>query len=395
MRCISRQSWATDSADNWVLALGYFEHSQSFVCSSSDGGLRGYLLEQASPLFHIKAHESTINSLQVVDEYTVASCSTDGIKLWDLRTNSTTPVHILSNDRHSNFLSLDFRNNVLAGGTELVGADAEIHLWDLRNPGSLVRSFVDSHRDDITDLKFHPTIDNYLMSGSTDGFVNVYDLNEQDEDDALHQVITFSSVHSCHFTQERRIAVLSHMETLAFHDLNDTKYEENNENKPNDLGDIRTSLPDCEYVVDINPRGFISYGANTQRKLTLLPFNPITEQFDTSKPAWFPDAHGEEVVRDLLVLPNSKNALTCGEDGHIRLWELPYELQTYSFASSSPQDIIVDDEDVAAEEKEDKKQKKEKKEKKEKKDKKHKKDKKDKHGSKSDKKKKEKRFKPY
>jgi WD40 repeat protein len=267
---------------------------------------------------------------------------------------------------------------VLAGGTELVGADAEIHLWDLRNPSSVVRSFVDSHRDDITDLKFHPTIDNYLMSGSTDGFVNVYDLNEQDEDDALHQVITFSSVHSCHFTQERRIAVLSHMETLAFHDLNDTKYEENNESQPNDLGDIRSVLPDCEYVVDISPRGFISYGANTQRKLTLLPFNPITEQFDTNKPAWFPDAHGEEVVRDLLVLPNSKNALTCGEDGQTRLWELPYELQTIPFASGSVQDIIIDNDEEADEEKKEKKKHKAKKEKKEKKEKKNKKEKKEK-----------------
>ena len=78
--------------------------------------------------------------------------------------------------KKSNFLSLAYKNNLLAAGTELVGVDAELHIWDIRNTDNVVRSFVDSHHDDITALEFHPTLTNYLMSGSTDGYVNIYNL---------------------------------------------------------------------------------------------------------------------------------------------------------------------------------------------------------------------------
>ena len=33
-------------------------------------------------------------------------------------------------------------------------------------------------------------------------------------------------------------------------------------------------------------------------------------------------AHGEEVVRDLLLLDGEKKALSCGEDGRVKVWDL-------------------------------------------------------------------------
>lgn len=370
------------TTDEWILSLKLFPDvlGGSFVASTSSGRLRVYSTSFSNaPLIDIKAHESSINDIDKIDEHTLASASTDGIKVWDLRQTLLKPQLTLTNAKKSNFLSLGSKGLALAGGTELVGVDAELHMWDLKNPQSVVRAFVDSHHDDITDIQFHSSY-NYLMSGSTDGCVNIYNLDEADEDEALHQVINFASVHSCRFTRKNRIGVLSHMETLGFFELNSTDYDVNDEPAPRELGDVRSSWPDCEYVVDIGS-DYVFYGANLQNSLTVVPFNAVDETFSLNESISFPGAHGEEVVRDGLLIPDTNKAITCGEDGSIRAWQLPVEVKGL--------------------EKKEKIEKKDKKEKKEKKDKKDKKEKKDrKHKDESEKKrhkekKKTSRFKPY
>ncbi|KAK6463124.1 WD40-repeat-containing domain protein [Scheffersomyces coipomensis] len=382
-----RYEWKSSNPDNWVLNLQYLDSRNEFVSSSSDGSLNVFSLQNLtpSPIFSIKnAHESSINALKKIDDNTIASCSTDGIKIFDLRSQAQQPVHRLSNEKSSPFLSMDYLNKLLAGGTELVGVDAELHIWDLRNPNEVVKSYIDSHHDDITTIKFHPTLSQYLMSGSTDGYVNVYDLTQPDEDEALHQVINYESVHSIYFTQERRISILSHVETLSFYELNDTNYEENVEPQPNDLGDLRSVLADCEYVVDVNPsQGYITYGANSKQSFNLMGFNAANEKFETNNIIQFPNAHGEEVVRDVLSIPNSNSILTCGEDGAIRLWDLPISISAPTTVEVKTDDLLLIKEKLSKKEKKEKKEKK-----KEKKDKKEKKIKKDK-------KSKSKRFKPY
>ena len=65
-------------------------------------------------------------------------------------------------------------------------------------------------------------------------------------------------------------------------------------------------------MIDISPTGFAAYGSNSESSLSLLPFDPESESFDLSKLISFPKAHGEEVVRDFVLIPNSKMALSCG-----------------------------------------------------------------------------------
>ncbi|KAI5963920.1 hypothetical protein KGF57_001196 [Candida theae] len=333
-----KYTWNAIKAGDWVLKLGFV--GDGFVASTSSGGLFGYSLQNvSSPVVNIhSAHESSINDMKVVNDNVIATCSTDGIKIWDTRTGGCQAS--LGNGK-SNFLSLASLGDSLAGGTELLGADAEVHVWDMRNTSQVVKSFVDSHHDDVTALEFHPSLNNYLMSGSTDGCVNIYDLSKPDEDDALHQVINFGSVHSCHFITESRISVLTHDETLLFHDLNDTNYEDLVGPKSDDRGDLREQWANNEYVVDINPSGFAAYGANSSEKLFIVPFSPKKEKFKDSKIVSLPGAHGEEVVRDVIVKSNTTQCLTCGEDSKVRLWELPETLKHYSIGTaSSPVSVI-------------------------------------------------------
>ncbi|CAN3361101.1 hypothetical protein DICA3_F05732 [Diutina catenulata] len=371
MRAVNNGAWQVGEQDNWVVNLQYFGHSQAVVAGSTDGYLRGFSLDGQQHMA-VQAHDGGVHQTTVVNDHTIGSCSTDGVKIWDLRTAQPTYHFESPNGATVHAVGAGSDGHLVGAGAELVGVDAAVYFWDLRKPNLVYREYVDSHHDDITDLKFHPTLTNYVMTGSTDGCVNVFDITEADEDESLHQVIQFASVHSCQWTLERRVAVLSHMETLGFFDLNDTNYEQGGEAPPNEMGDVRSRWPDCEYVVDLSPSGYVSYGANTQSKLTLLPFNPATEQFDEEKPVWFPEAHGEDVVRDLLVVPGSKTTITCGEDGRIKTWELPFELHRYNFVGSVSVPSPVPS---PKKEKKDKKEKKEKKDKKSHKDKKHKKDK--------------------
>ncbi|CUM66520.1 uncharacterized protein PRCAT00004186001 [Priceomyces carsonii] len=367
MKAAQKFTWKSKKPDNWVLNVQIFPQANSFVSSSSDGSLNFYLLNKISsdPLAtNENAHEGAINSLVKIENDMVGSCATDGLKVWDLRLSGD-PVYHLTHGQASNMLSLAYSNHRIAAGTELHGTDAELHIWDLRNPKDVVRTFADSHHDDITSIEFHPIFSNYLMSGATDGYVNIYNLKEQDEEDALHQVINYASVHSCTFTQEKRIAVLSHMETLAFYELNNTNYEIAEEPAPHDIGDVRGLWKDCEYVVDLSLSGYITYGANSKLNLTLLRFNPIAETFDLENPIQFPEAHGDEVVRDLKVLGNL--SLTCGEDGNIKLWELPSKVQTYS-VSGKEEYMNTDDDTTRHTRKDVSKEHKKKKKKKEKKD---------------------------
>lgn len=58
----------------------------------------------------------------------------------------------------------------------------------------------------------------------------------------------------------------------------------------------------------------------------------------------FPGAHGEEVVRDLLVLSNTKMVITCGEDGNIKLWELPHILEVRPITNKDESvDVVMED----------------------------------------------------
>lgn len=395
-------SWDSLVKDEWLINISVFPSSQTslFATSSSNGTIYVHdFTSNGHPILELKkAHESSINALLALDENTLSSCSTDGIKLWDIRSGNASPILSFNNEKKSKFLSLATnslnKGSYLAGGCELVGSDAELHIWDIRNPSSVVRSFVDSHHDDITSIEFHPSMTQYLMSGSTDGYVNIYNLLEEDEDEALHQVINYASVHSCHFTREKRISVLSHMETLSFYELNNTNYDKIEESPPNDLQDLRYKWDDCEYVVDLFPSGYVVFGANSSQKLTLYPFDPVNEKFNKDQSVSFPGAHGDEVVRDFKLTQNNNVALTCGEDGAVNFWQMPHQIENYSIKNEIMEDqkaISVDlgePENTEAESE----SKKVKKDKKDKKDKKHTdKSKKHKHKHKG----KDIRFKPY
>jgi WD40 repeat protein len=128
------------------------------------------------------------------------TCSTDQtVRVWDLRVAGGAVTSLRDTTDHSKHrgppggdpgrplscVAASTDGHTVAAGTEQVGLDTFLLFWDLRQPGRLQGGYWESHGDDVTAVKFHPTAASTLASGSTDGQVNVFDISQPDEDSAL------------------------------------------------------------------------------------------------------------------------------------------------------------------------------------------------------------------
>lgn len=333
-------------SENWCLKLQpSYKHGP--LTGLSNGEIRLLDWSTGKSVQKIKASETAINDMKVIGSdfsagHLVSSASIDAVKVFDIRTNDR--IAQIQNEANSPFISLDSRHGLLACGTELQGIDAAVYIYDIRKWDTPLRSLIDSHHDDVTCIKFHPSDVNILLSGSTDGYTNIYDLKQDEEEDALHQVINYASIHSCGWLSPKRIFTLSHMETFAIHELND-KSDELKEPQPLDFGDVRETW-NCDYVVDIYP-GLIATGKTQEDcgELRLLPFKD--EKVDTENGIVIPHAHGDEVVRDIFIPAQHSNMLySCGEDGCVKIWENkqgPLDIPENFWDYSKKMNVLGDD----------------------------------------------------
>ncbi|KAL9115956.1 MAG: hypothetical protein Q9227_000324 [Pyrenula ochraceoflavens] len=184
----------------------------------------------------------------------------------------------------------------------------------------------ESHNDDLTQLEFHPTSPDRLLSGATDGLVNVFDISIPDEDDALVQVVNHSSIHKAGFLADDAIFALSHDENLAIHPVN-SKDEEYIEPNPIQFGDLRPRLS-CDYAIDIlrlTEGAFLVHGTHSHdQRINLTPLSPSpTWSLGESGGFIIPGGHGEEIVRTIYADEKTDQVYTGGEDGMLRVFRNP------------------------------------------------------------------------
>jgi WD40 repeat protein len=120
---------------------------------------------------------------------------------------------------------------------------------DQRNPSAPTLSLVESHTDTITSLQLHPSHPTLLLSSSTDGLVNIFDISQAEEEDALYQVVNHGSAiaHAGFMYPGTDMYALGTDETMSFYALQSQK-EEEEEPTPKAFGDVREALG-CEYLV--------------------------------------------------------------------------------------------------------------------------------------------------
>jgi WD40 repeat protein len=276
------------------------------------------------------AHKGISCLITAPDGTNLITAGRDGfVRFWDPRTPSTKPILEIREPKGAGFSALACAGNFLAAGTESTKeglGDVSVLVYDLRNPSAgPLRSFVESHTDSITQLMWHPTQKNLLLSGSTDGLVSVFDAEVAEEEDALMQVLNpRSAVHCAGFLPGgEQVYALSTDEQFWVYGLEKSGTAEEEALPVKEFGDVRGELG-CMYVVDVVKESFMdgpvfAYGHNDKQTLGIAQLKGPGWEF--GERIELPGAHGEEVVRDLKFVDKS-NVVSCGEDGTVRLWAI-------------------------------------------------------------------------
>ncbi|KAF2720475.1 WD40 repeat-like protein [Polychaeton citri CBS 116435] len=290
-----------------------------------------------------QGHSSEHQQQQHQNVFTTAG--RDGlVRLWDTRASTRTPALHLSEPRSAPISALichSANGNLIAAGTESTKeglGDVSVVVYDIRSPNPSavpVRQYTESHTDSITQLSFHPSQPDLLLSGSTDGLISIFDTTQSEEEDALVQVLNpRSAVHCAGFFGTDAVYVLSTDEQLWIYGLDPKGTTAEDEALPIlEAGDVRGKLG-CMYVVDMlfvndekqqqqQQQPVLVHGHNENKTLEIVQV-VSSQGFDLGERIGLPGAHGEEVVRDLMILGTEcgRRAISCGEDGFVRLWDL-------------------------------------------------------------------------
>lgn len=241
---------------DWVLCLA--SSSDTIACALSNGCIQIYDAVKLLPLFstqyfphnsssgsavgeqqnNLSSSKNTDSAAVVTDliygpENTIISTATNGVVIVsDLRvpassststpttTATTTPNPVIRGwvPESALCLSLGYDNYCVAIGTN----KGRIRFIDLRKAGELLGSYVESHTDAITQVKFHDTNKNLLLSGSEDGLMCLFDTKQPTEELALQSVMNVTTsirkIGFCH--SSTHVYCLTGSETMSIWDTN-------------------------------------------------------------------------------------------------------------------------------------------------------------------------------
>ncbi|XP_071413437.1 WD repeat-containing protein 89 [Pithys albifrons albifrons] len=207
---------------------------RSVAVSCSNQSIRVYDRETLRLLREFSSHPAALTGVRFAhtcDSAVFSACSDGTVKCWDVRLATQKPVQVFSGYPSNVFISFDIgcSDLIVCAGTEKVEEDTFLVFWDARGITDCASSakeplgvYSESHNDDITKICFHPIEPNLVVSGSTDGLVNVFDINKDNEDDAL--ISTCNSDSSVSFIgwsgkDYKQVYCLTHDEGFSWWDM--------------------------------------------------------------------------------------------------------------------------------------------------------------------------------
>ncbi|KAL2876713.1 hypothetical protein SGCOL_008079 [Colletotrichum sp. CLE4] len=229
------------------------------------------------------------------------------VSVWDMREGSKPQV------AHFAALGTEFQNHM-----------ASVLLWDIRAGPKQRLQYDEVHSDDVTELRFHPSEPHILLSGSTDGLVNVYDTRISDEDEVVVQTLNQGSVHHASFLSNTEVYVLTHDEKLAVYSVAE---DCGSGAALVDFGDARETLG-CQYIANMTTKvdgsgAIVGAGSQDRQVFELVHLSRTAEGswgFDRANSVGLPGGHGEEIIRSFCFYDDEQVVFTAGEDGNIKAW---------------------------------------------------------------------------
>ncbi|GKT43162.1 putative white-brown complex 30 [Colletotrichum spaethianum] len=211
-----------------------------------------------------------------------------------------------------------------AVGTEFQNHMASVLLWDIRAGPTQRLQYDEVHSDDVTELRFHPSEPHILLSGSTDGLVNVYDTRISDEDEVVIQTLNQGSVHHASFLGNTEVYVLTHDEKLAVYSVAE---DHGSGAALVDFGDARETLG-CQYIANVTTKvdgsgAIVGAGSQDRQLFELVHLSRTADGgwgFDRANSVGLPGGHGEEIVRSFCFYDDEQVVFTAGEDGNVKAW---------------------------------------------------------------------------
>lgn len=199
--------------------------ANTIACSANGDRIKLFDAEKLAPVGEFKQLSGTVREMAFMDDSTlIAGLDSDSgdLQAFDIRTGKMESTLLAGRPVHS--ISINSDKTLFAAGTELRECEAHVVFWDIRNAGSALKVFNEVHSDDISQVKFHPISRRELVTGSTDGIVNLLNLDNQlDEDESLRFTIPLDSVHRLGFfgPSYEYIYTMTHIETFSLHRLAD------------------------------------------------------------------------------------------------------------------------------------------------------------------------------
>ncbi|XP_053331123.1 WD repeat-containing protein 89 [Spea bombifrons] len=335
------------------------QQTQVIAILCSNKSIRLYNKESMTFLHEYNEHPAVLSGVRFSHSngsVLYSACSDGTVKSWDARTSGAAPVQLFNGYPANAFISFDISCNdlVLCAGTEKEEEDSFLVFWDARAPNGKFASkdplgvYSESHNDDITQVRFHPTNPSMVASGSTDGLVNVFDLSKDNEDDALSATCNSdSSVNVLGWAGEdhKQIFCLTHDEGFYRWDLAHVDTDE-----PITLSkvqDVREHASGC--TVDYLIGGFyrakedalLLVGGTHSGDISLLNCDA-----DRVKHLYSLRGGHSATVRSFYWNAEDDSLLTGGEDAQLLLWkprskDVPQKKEPLKMASSLQQRVRV------------------------------------------------------
>ena len=190
----------------------------------------------------------------------------------------------------------------------------------------MMGGYWESHKDDVTSVRFHPDKKDVMASGSTDGQINLFDISQPDEDEALtvsHN--TEDSVAKVKWFSKnndpRFLSIMTHTEGLQLWDTDQAAPYQIFSRSDVTHG-IRRSVADHTYLVNLH--------THQEQGLTVVagssyPADPCLRLGRIRNKKIKPLANlrgGRGVVRTSVRLAGAGDDVfaTGGEDGVVAVW---------------------------------------------------------------------------